>query len=114
MAKHERTNIEWQNDVKMQLAARIAKNDIEKTFGGMAYTRVTKRGDGPTGVIAVQGVQVALVHQKSYGWTVSTFHPWFTATGEYVESSGSGIGNGFATKADAVAVAKAVIKADWN
>jgi len=101
-------------DDKIQLAARIAKNDIEKTWGGTAYTRVTKRGDGPPGVIAVQGVQVALVHQKSYGWTVTTFHPWFTVTGEYMSSSGSGIGNGFATEADAVAVARAVIKADWS
>jgi hypothetical protein len=113
------------------LAARIAKNDIEKTWGGTAYTRVTKlrdgaswggtaytrvtkQGDGPTGMEALQGVQVALVKQRHHDWEVTIFHPWFTDMGEYMSSSGSGIGTGFASEADAVAVARAVIKANWN
>ena len=97
------------NGDKIQQAAQIAKNDIEKTWNGTAYAR-TVRKRGETNL----GVQVALVKKRHYDWTVSTFHPWLTDAGEYVSSSGSGIGTGFATEADAVAVAKAVIKADWS
>ena len=97
------------NGDKIQQAAQIAQNDIEKSWGGTAYAR-TVRKRGETNL----SVQAAHVKQENYGWTVSTFHPWFTDAGEYVSSSGSGIGTGFATEADAVAVAKAVIKADWS
>ena len=95
-------------------AAQMARKDIEKSWGGTAYTRVTKLGDRGGGLISHLGVQVALVKQRHYDWTVSMFNPWVNDDGEFVSASGSGVGTGFATEADAIAVAKALVKADWS
>ena len=94
-----------------QLAAQMAKDYIEKTWGGTAYIRVI---DPLPDLIPNLNVQVALVKQRHYDWTVSMFNPWVTEDGKFVSASGSGVGTGFATEADAVAVAKALVKADWS
>ena len=97
---------------KRTQAAQMAKDDIEKTWGGTAYTRVT---DPLPDLIPNLNVQVALVRRKTYGWTVTTLFPWVTEDGELVpDNAGSGVGTGFATEADAVAVAQALVKADWS
>ena len=99
---------------KRTQAAQMAKEDVEKIWGGTAYVRVTTRRSGTGELIADLGVQVALVEQDAYYWTVSMFNPWVTEDGELVSASGSGVGTGFPTEADAVAVAKALVKADWS
>ena len=108
----------WQYDgnagSKRQQAAQMAKDDIEESWGGTAYTRVTKRGNGAGGLISHLGVQVALVNQRHYDWTVSMFNPWVTEDGKFVRASGSGVGTGFPPEADATSVAKALIKANWS
>ena len=97
---------------KRTQAAQMAKDDIEKSWGGTAYTRVT---DPLPDLIPNLNVQVALVRRKTYGWTVTTLFPWVTEDGELVpDNAGSGVGTGFATEADAVAVAQALVKADWS
>jgi len=92
-------------------AAQMARKDIEKTWGGTAYTRVT---DPLPDLIPNLNVQVALVRQRHHDWTVSMFNPWVTDDGKFVRASGSGVGTGFATEADATSVAKALIKATWS
>ena len=106
----------WQYDgnagSKRQQAAQMARKDIEKTWGGTAYTRVI---DPRPDLVFSLNVQVALVRRRAYSWTVTTILPWVTEDGELVpDNAGSGVGTGFATEADAVAVAKALVKADWS
>jgi hypothetical protein len=100
---------------KIQQAAQMAKDDIEKR-GGTAYTRVT---DPLPDLIPNLGVQVAVVAPISdytyhRAWEVTTYNPWVTEDGELERASGWGVGPKFKTEADAVAVAKALIKADWS
>jgi len=107
----------WQYDGNagsfQQQAAQMAKDDIEKG-GGAAYIRVTDSPSYPATPDDLN-VQVARVQRRTYGWTVTTYNAWVTAEGELEgNNSGSGVGTGFATEADAVAVAKALIKADWS
>jgi hypothetical protein len=93
---------------KRTQAAQMAKDDMEKG-GGAAYIRVT---DSPSYDL---NVQVARVQWRTYGWTVTTYDAWVTDDGELEgNKSGSGVGTSFATEADAVAVAQALVKADWS
>ena len=93
-------------------AAQMAKDHIEESWGGTAYTRVI---DPRPDLVFSLNVQVALVRRRAYSWTVTTILPWVTEDGELVpDNAGSGVGPGFATEADAVAVAKALVKADWS
>ena len=93
-------------------AAQMAKDYIEKTWGGTVYTRVI---DPRPDLVPSLNVQVALVRRKTYGWTVTTILPWVTEDGELVpDNAGSGVGTGFATEADATSVAQALIKASWS
>ena len=108
----------WQYDgnagSKRQQAAQMAKDDIEKR-GGTAYTRVT---DPLPDLIPNLGVQVARVAQDGYAyhraWEVTTYNPWVTKDGELERASGWGVGPKFKTEADAVAVAKALVKANCD
>ena len=94
-------------------AAQMAKDDIEKG-GGAAYIRVTDSPSYPATSDDLE-VQVARVQRRTRSWTVTTYNAWVTAEGELEgNKSGSGVGTGFATEADAVAVAKALVKADWS
>ena len=99
----------WNQDGdQRQQAAQMAKDDIEKR-GGTAYIRVI---DSPSYDL---NVQVARVQWRRYGWVVTTYNAWVTEDGELEgNKSGSGVGTGFATEADAVAVAQALVKADWS
>ena len=99
---------------KRTQAAQMAKDDIEKSWGGTAYTRVIKKRTGRGDLIADLGVQVALVEQENYHWTVSVFNPWVTEDGKLMRNGGSGVGKGLATEADATSVAKALIKINWS